>query len=111
MKFPITRQTLQAFDIEKDRLEVCKEEIQRQLIQILETVCQDFKRNLYSPPIFPQNKYIWRKIDIIQSARGAGFMPDPDENLSTFIEMLKKTFIACDISMDPLKTYIIIDWS
>lgn len=31
--------------------------------------------------------------------------------LPEFIDLLKETFINCDIIVDPLKTYLIIDWS
>ena len=34
-----------------------------------------------------------------------------NQSLPEFIEMLKETFIGCDIIVDPLKTYLIIDWS
>jgi hypothetical protein len=40
---------------------------------------------------------------------------EKDETLNTylpvFIHLLKETFINCDIIVDPLKTYLIIDWS
>ena len=36
---------------------------------------------------------------------------DFNQALPEFIEMLKETFIGCDIILDPLKTYLIIDWS
>lgn len=36
---------------------------------------------------------------------------DFNQALPEFIEMLKETFIGCDIIIDPLKTYLIIDWS
>lgn len=36
---------------------------------------------------------------------------DFNQSLPEFIEMLKETFIGCDIIVDPLKTYLIIDWS
>jgi hypothetical protein len=28
-----------------------------------------------------------------------------------FIDKVKEVFIGCDIIIDPLKTYLIIDWS
>jgi hypothetical protein len=31
--------------------------------------------------------------------------------LPEFIDLLKENFIDCDIIVDPLKTYLIIDWS
>ena len=31
--------------------------------------------------------------------------------LPRFVEKLKETFVGCDIIIDPLKTYLIIDWS
>ena len=36
---------------------------------------------------------------------------DFNQALPEFIELLKETFIGCDIIVDPLKTYLIIDWS
>jgi hypothetical protein len=36
---------------------------------------------------------------------------DFNQALPEFIEILKETFIGCDIIVDPLKTYLIIDWS
>ena len=36
---------------------------------------------------------------------------DFNQSLPEFIEILKETFIGCDIIIDPLKTYLIIDWS
>jgi hypothetical protein len=36
---------------------------------------------------------------------------DFNQSLPEFIELLKETFVGCDIIVDPLKTYLIIDWS
>ena len=37
--------------------------------------------------------------------------PEAEKYLPEFIELLQSTFVGCNITMDPLKTYLIIDWS
>jgi hypothetical protein len=37
--------------------------------------------------------------------------PEAEKYLPEFIELLQNTFVDCRITMDPLKTYLIIDWS
>ena len=34
-----------------------------------------------------------------------------NEHIPMLIEKLKQLFIGCDIVIDPLKTYLVIDWS
>ena len=36
---------------------------------------------------------------------------EAEKYLPEFIDLLQGTFVDCKISMDPLKTYMIIDWS
>lgn len=37
--------------------------------------------------------------------------PEAEKYLPEFIELLQKTFVDCTITLDPLKTYLMIDWS
>jgi len=98
MKFPITRESLQAFDYAKEQEELKEEEIQKRHTQILEGLCNHFKQNMHSNS--KEKKYIWRQVSSVNRA-----------HLPQFIEKLKEAFIGCDIIIDPLQTYIIIDWS
>jgi hypothetical protein len=48
MKFPITRETLQAFDYAKEQEELRQEELQERVTQIIENLCNEFKMNIHS---------------------------------------------------------------
>ena len=127
MKFPITRETLQAFDSSDDLDELFEEEIQKQIGLLLDQLCKDFKKNMRAN--FKEKKYVWRNLHLLGSIDNillnlAGSLsntatdaisrtrrPNIDRYLPPFIEKLKETFIGCDIIVDPLKTYLIIDWS
>jgi hypothetical protein len=99
MKFPITRESLQVFDYAKEQEELRKEEVQKLLAQILEQLCKEFKQNMVSN--MKEKKFVWRQLhNRIQI-----------EYLPIFIDKLKENFVGCDIIIDPLKTYLIIDWS
>ncbi len=111
MKLPITRESLQAFDSVKEREELLKEDIEKHLTQALEIVCKEFKQNIHSNS--KEKKYVWRNLHILSCCQFNGVMTisQKDEYLPRFVEKLKETFIGCDIIIDPLKTYLIIDWS
>ena len=110
MKFPITRETLQAFDYVKEQEELKEEEIQKAFTQTIDIICKEVKRNMQSNS--KEKKYVWRNLHLIRQIYIPGFIqPKTDEYLPQFIEKLKETFIGCDIIVDPLKTYVIIDWS
>lgn len=127
MKFPITRESLQAFDFAKEREELREEAIQNNLYQLLDIIRKEFKSNMYTNS--KEKKYIWRNLHMLRnlninnnlgqytygSVGGITFSqsttPKIDEYIPRFIDMLKETFIGCDIIVDPLKTYLIIDWS
>jgi hypothetical protein len=127
MKFPITRESLQAFDFAKEREELREEAIQNNLYQLLDIIRKEFKSNMYTNS--KEKKYIWRNLHMLRnlninnnlgqstygSVGGITFSqsttPKIDEYIPRFIDMLKETFIGCDIIVDPLKTYLIIDWN
>ena len=104
MKFPITRESLQAFDIAKEQEELKEEELQKHFMLMLDEICRDFKQTM--PSNSKEKKYVWRQLQ-----ERIRFTANLNNHLSRFIEKLKETFIGCDIIMDPLKTYLIIDWS
>ena len=109
MKFPITRESLQAFDYAKDQAELKEEEIQKLLTLNLDGLCKEFKQAM--PSNTKEKKFVWRRLHNIT------MINHPDRSLSKkdyipiFIDRVKEVFIGCDIIIDPLKTYLIIDWS
>jgi hypothetical protein len=110
MKFPITRESLQAFDPAKEREELKEEEIQKSFTQNLDGLCKEFKQNIQS--YSKEKRFVWRNLHAIRNLYLSGFSQGTtDEYLPRFIEKVKETFIDCDIIIDPLKTYLIIDWS
>ena len=109
MKFPITRECLQTLDFAKERDELREEEIHKMLAQILEQLCNEFKKSISSN--FREKKFVWRRLQNIRQLNISGVNTNLDEYLPQFIENLKEVFIDCDIIIDPLKTYLIIDWS
>ena len=59
------------------------------------------------------NRFIWNGLTNITQPTFNSPTFDADESvlIPILVEKLKETFIDCDIVIDPLKTYIIIDWS
>ena len=114
MKFPITRESLQAFDQHTEDAEKKEEDIQKMLVGDVNGICNEVKRRMteYSR----DKKFVWR--DLLRKIRvrdyGMGYPTQVitiDEYLPHLVNKLKETFIGCDILADPLKTYIVIDWS
>ena len=90
--------------IGKDREELKKEAIQLKITQMVEQICKDLKQNMCSESCRYIKKFVWHKL------QNYG-IDNLDKYASQLIEKLKEVFIGCDIITDPLKTYIIIDWS
>ena len=115
MKFPITRESLQAFDAVKEQEEKLEEELQNRFAQILDGICKEFQRTMYLNS--KEKRFVWRNMHLLSSAqvqRSPGIIYTQSGKpleLPKFIEKLKGIFIGCDIIVDPLKTYLIIDWS
>ena len=115
MKFPITRESLQAFDFVKEQQEKIEEELQIRYNQILDGICNEFQRTMQLNS--KEKRFVWRNLHLLSSAMvqhtygiNSSSSTKPLE-LPQFIEKLKGVFIGCDIIVDPLKTYLIIDWS
>jgi len=112
MKFPITREELQSFDNVQERERIKDEEIQKMLDLMLDGFCKEFVKSM--PSNSTGKQFVWRKLHqtrgftiCIQGVHSQ-IMGD---YLPVFIEKLNATFIGCNIIIDPLKTYLIIDWS
>ena len=106
MKFPITRESLQAFDYAKEQEELKEEEIQKRLTLILDGLCKEFMQAM--PSNSKEKKFVWRGLNHInQQCRNSS----KKDYIPILIDKVKEVFIGCDIIIDPLKTYLIIDWS
>jgi 23S rRNA maturation-related 3'-5' exoribonuclease YhaM len=109
MKFPITRETLQGFDYAKEQAELKEEEIQKRFTLILDGLCKEFKQSMVSN--MKEKKFVWRGLRNITMMNHIDRNSSKKDYVPSFIEKLKELFIGCDIIIDPLKTYLIIDWS
>ena len=117
MKFPITRETLQAFDYAKEQEELFEEQVDKLHNETLHNICNQFK--IYMNSNSKEKRFIWRDVNRlitmhISLPMRVGHMVTSskiDLYLPKFIKKLEETFIGCDIIIDPLKTYLIIDWS
>lgn len=117
MKFPITRESLQAFNYATSQQELREEEIQRRITLCVDELCREFKKNM--PNNSKDKKFVWRNLNTIQhiqvhalqNTNGGALNLTSLDCLTQFIDKLKEIFIGCDIITDPLKTYLIIDWA
>jgi hypothetical protein len=113
MKFPITRESLQAFDYAKEQEELKEEDVQKRLTLILGELCKEFKESM--PSNSKEKRFVWRRFNTLmhqQYGNYSGFNNSLKKDYTPiFIDKVKEIFIGCDIITDPLKTYLIIDWS
>ena len=119
MKFPITRESLQAFDQKKEEAEQKEEFILCILERDITKICNTVKKRM--PEYSREKRIIWQTSQCLNGGRiyyptRNGIIHPKnelimDEYLPRLIQKLKETFVGCDIIIDPLKTYIIISWS
>ncbi len=106
MKFPITREELQAYNYVKDQEEQLEQKIQDSISKLIDQLCEEFKQSM---KFNKDKKYVWNKFTSIKPyINGRDGL---DKYLPQIIDKLKNIFIDCNIIIDPLHTYIIIDWS
>ena len=98
MKFPITRETLQAFDPIKERED-------KIITDCLDSLCKNFEQSICMN--YLNKKFIYNNISYLQRTNEI----NSEKRFPRFIDKLKEIFIGCNIILDPLNTYIIIDWS
>ena len=136
MEFPVTRQYLKEFNREFYITE--KERLWRYdfYMSLIKRISTDVEQTLLNSKI-PITQYVWREIGVIGHWKnimnqlhikscidpvefyirnyGIGTNQQTDETLNKylpeFISLPKENFIDRDIIVDPLKTYLIIDWS
>jgi len=103
MKFPITKERLQQFNYAKEMEEQNDEKIQKEITTVIDGICKEITMHMCSNSgrndTCREKRYVWRNL-----SRVARFH-------DTFIQKLGEVFIDCRFIVDPLKTYLIIDWS
>lgn len=109
MDFPITRERLQNYT----KNEAVLVERKQRLEKVIQTICKEVEQCVLRNN---DTKYIYRITNDIQGSLRAtnGYgnrMPQPTSILEDVLDKLKELFLNCIIQVDPLKTYIIIDWS
>jgi hypothetical protein len=127
MKFPITREELQRFNYTLEMNQKRERDVDNKIEDILKRLCVDFEKSIQTST--PDKRYVWTDrnnkghgvfTEIFDFLRyyNNGVGGSHDDNISLFefkkkylIEKIRKIFIGCDIIVDPLQTYIIIDWS
>jgi hypothetical protein len=120
MKFPISRESLQTFTREKENEEMNKEMIEKQIILDLDKFRKDFKayimRDNPSRSDYGVEKVEKKFVFCLTGGTGCSNLIERrmitrDEYFNILCERVKELFIDCDFIIDPLKTYMIIDWS
>lgn len=130
MKFPITRERLQAFDPIQEKKEKDEIIIQNHINPLVQDICHaierimswtirkpDNKSNRYineeHQTMMVEKRYIYKELINIRRPKYGGNPIDVSESIliPRLVEKLKENFIGCNIILDPLNTYIIIDWS
>lgn len=108
MELPITRKRLQDYRYN----EATELNAKQRVDIIMKKICKGVEAVILSSD---ETKYIYRIESIIHGKLPVG--SGPTKNLieryilPDLIDALKTNFHNCDIIMDPLKTYILIDWS
>jgi len=110
MQPPFTRQSLQAYNPDMEDEELLKQKIDKYITASVDGICKDLMQNMRNN--YKEKKYVWRKLaSILQVHIHLGLPRTSEDYLPVFIDKLKAIFLDCDIIVDPLKTYLIIDWS
>lgn len=136
MKFPITREALQAFDPVEEKKAKEDIAIQNYLNNVVQTICRQLESDILGPQsknthmktsceirkekhvhdkLINEKRFVWEIKSMREGMYNYGRDNFVDVSNSVLIPLLidklKETFIGCDIIIDPLKTYLIIDWS
>jgi hypothetical protein len=110
MKFPISREALQAFDKKVEDAEQKEAFIQRMVEGDVQSICDKVCKGMST--LSREKKFIWNEL---HRNNRFGKHENPQINIDYYlprlIKKLQETFLGCDIICDPLKTYLIIDWT
>lgn len=108
MEFPITRERLRNYK----KNEACQVKNRRRVDTVIKEICNHVEI------VATNGKDRTYKVDINQPRRDATIMGYIDQTLGMLPSVLDdillklyELFPDCKIQVDPLKTYILIDWS
>lgn len=111
MKFPITKEQLQAYKEEEDKIENAKEDLEKGITLMLDQLLIELKRDM---PRYSAVQYYdtWAIVEnherhyprYLHKANRQWF-------LQRYMERLQETFIGCKIRLDPSNMRVRIDWS
>lgn len=106
MEFPITKERLQNYRTH----EAVAVETKQRVAKELQTICKEVETKVITTT---ERKYIYRIPShvIRPSFRQTPMLPQPKNILEELLTSIKNTFPDSTITIDPLQTYIIIDWS
>ena len=111
MELPITKETLLNFNKnEYIKKEKARFEYYKFMLESIRDSIKDHLLNNTKSETF----FIWRGLQIIAnyySSNNQNSQTNKDLYINEFIELVKENFIDCNIISDPLKTYLIIDWT
>ena len=120
MKFPITREALQAFDRIKDEEELFQHRMDETVKLVVHEVCRQVTKHLYEstgPFVYQHLRLLLvstadNTANITPQYRGRLPFDYIVKNfLPPLLEKLKETFIDCDIVIDPVENYLTINWT
>ena len=109
MEFPISRERLQNYRAN----EAVSVETKQRVLNVIQNICKDVERTVLTTN---DTKYVYR---ISHEVKG-GFLRPGNSPVSLvhgvgiikeLLVAIKQAFPDCNIILDPLETYIVIDWS
>jgi len=109
MEFPITRERLQKYRVN----EAVLVENKQRVLKEIQVICKDVERIVLTTY---ESKYIYRIPNVVKNGElRLSNIPltcvQPLGILKELVVAIKNTFPDSNIMVDPLETYIVIDWS
>lgn len=109
MDFPISRERLQNYKIHEAALVETKQRISKEIQQI----CKDVEKTVLTTN---ERRYVYRipahvKNGELRPSNNPVSLVHPIRCLREVVLAIKNTFPDSNVTVDPLETYILIDWS
>lgn len=133
MKLPITRESLRAFDPVKEKKDKDDITVKNHINLVVQGIADNIENIMsWTMPkpggnainnssitgaqraqqaMMNDKRFIWEGLRNIRNTGRSILDVNESILIQLLVEKLKETFIGCDIIIDPLKTYLIIDWS
>uniref|UniRef100_A0A6C0KRY9 Uncharacterized protein n=1 Tax=viral metagenome TaxID=1070528 RepID=A0A6C0KRY9_9ZZZZ len=111
MKFPITREQLQAYDPEMEKIEQAEQDLEKGITRLVEQLCTDFKQRM--PVYYRYKQYVqYVSVDHLQTT-----VPQYINRINApwfierYLKRVKEMFIGCEVTYTASDAKLIIDWS